>query len=356
MVGAGYFAQFHLDAWQRLEREGAVELVAVCDADESRGKQACRQFGARRSFQTAAAMLDAIDCDLLDIATPPATHAGLVAQAVERGLAAICQKPVAPTLQEAEEIARLATDSSKPVFVHENFRWMPWYVEMRRQIGAGTLGRIHSLAVRMRPGDGQGPNAYLTRQPYFQQMPRFLVHETLVHYIDTLRFLLGPMVAVTARLRRVNPAIMGEDAGYVIVEFASGATGLIDANRLNDHPAANPRLTMGEVWLEGANGVLRLDGDANLHLKPHSQSEKPHNYAWADIGFGGDCVYAQQAHVLRHLQHGEPAVNLVADYLLNVWIEEAIYRSAALGRTILLPAVTPLPAATIAPATFTCKL
>ena len=334
VVGAGYFAQFHLEAWQRLEREGAVELAAICDADANRCAEASRQYGARRSFESAAAMLDALDCDLLDIATPPATHADLVTHAVQRGLSAICQKPVAPTLDEAQSIAQLVAGATQPVFVHENFRWMPWYREMRQLMDDCALGQLHSIAVRMRPGDGQGPQAYLARQPYFRQMPRFLVHETLVHYIDTFRFLLGPIVNVTARLRRVNPAIRGEDAGYVMFEFAGGATGLIDANRLNDHSAANPRLTMGEVWLEGAKGVLRLDGDGNLHFKPHGQTEAVHHYNWANRGFGGDCVYAQQAHVVRHLRQGEPAVNLVQDYLANVLVEEAIYQSAAENRTI----------------------
>ncbi|MEZ5740638.1 MAG: hypothetical protein R3E68_15060 [Burkholderiaceae bacterium] len=54
----------------------------------------------------------------------------------------------------------------------------------------------------MRLGDGQGPEAHLSRQPYFQQMPRFLVHETAIHFIDSFRFPLGE-VGPTARLRRL---------------------------------------------------------------------------------------------------------------------------------------------------------
>ena len=54
------------------------------------------------------------------------------------------------------------------------------------------------LTFRLRTGDGQGPDAYLSRQPYFQKMEHFLVHETAVHWIDTFRFLLGDINAVYA--------------------------------------------------------------------------------------------------------------------------------------------------------------
>ena len=49
---------------------------------------------------------------------------------------------------------------------------------------------------------------------------------------------------VYARLRGINPVIAGEDAGYIVFDYDSGATGLFDGNRLNDHVAANPRLSL----------------------------------------------------------------------------------------------------------------
>ena len=68
----------------------------------------------------------------------------------------------------------------------------------------GRVGDLYQIAFRMRPGDGRGPDAYLSRQPYFQKMERFLVHETAVHWIDTFRYLAGDPVAVYADLRRIN--------------------------------------------------------------------------------------------------------------------------------------------------------
>ena len=334
VAGAGYFARFHLEAWQRLTATGAADLAGLAEPDRERRAAALADFAIPAGFDDVARMLDTLAPDVLDIATPPATHLPLVRLAAERGIACICQKPLAPTYAEAVELVELAESAGITLAVHENFRWMPWYREMRNLLEAGHLGTPYSICVRMRPGDGQGPRAYLERQPYFQAMPRFLVHETAIHYIDAFRFLLGEVVAVTARLRRLNPVIAGEDAGHILLEFAGGASALIDANRLNDHTAENPRLTMGEQWLEGSNGVLRLDGDGHLHWKPHHGPEHQHPYAWQNRGFAGDCVHALQTHLAASLEQARVPVNTGRDYLRNLAIEEAVYRSHAGRRTI----------------------
>jgi predicted dehydrogenase len=187
---------------------------------------------------------------------------------------------------------------------------------------------------RIRPGDGQGPEAYLDRQAYFQKMERFLIHETGIHFIDVFGFLLGEVVAVIARVRRINPVIAGEAAGYVIFEFESGATGLFDASRLNDHVAETCRPIMGERHPQGSAGVLRLDGLGRLWWKPHGGEEAAELYEWQPRGFGGDCVYALQQHVVDHLSRGAPLTNSGRAYLANLQIEEAAYKSHRSGRRV----------------------
>jgi D-apiose dehydrogenase len=332
-VGAGFFSRFHHDAWQRQER---ALLVGVCDVDRGKAEAMAQAFGVGRAFDDAAAMLDACQPDLLDIVTPPATHAALVGLAAARGIDVVCQKPLAPTLAEARALAEHAREAGIRLIVHENFRFQPWYRETLRLLQRGVLGTPHSIGFRLRPGDGQGPDAYLARQPYFQAMARFLVHETAIHFIDTFRFLLGEVEAVFAWLRRLNPAIAGEDAGCILFRFASGAAGLFDGNRLNEHASDDPRRTMGEMWLEGSAGVLRLDGAGRLWWKPHGGAERGHAYAFEDRNFGGDCVYLLQQHVVRHLQGSAPLENDAASYLRNIVIEEAVYRSAEEGRWVAI--------------------
>lgn len=333
-IGAGYFSQFHLYGWQRI---ADAELVGWCDADSAKVAAVAQHYGVPATFIDAGAMLDALEPDLVDIVTPPSTHRALVELTSGRRVPTICQKALAPTYDEARDIVAIAGDADTPLVVHENFRWQPWYREAKRLIDAGRLGTLHSIAFRLRPGDGQGERAYLDRQPYFQRMPRLLVFETAIHFIDTFRFLMGEVAAVTARLRRVNPAIDGEDAGYIIFEFESAATGLFDGNRLNDHVAGNPRRTMGEMWLEGSAGVLRLDGEARLWWKPHHGDEVPHAYDRGDDAtFGGNACGALQQHVVAHLLHGTPLENTGIEYLANLRVQEAVYASSEAGRRIVI--------------------
>jgi predicted dehydrogenase len=327
-IGAGYFARFHHEAWQRL---GHARLTAICDTDLAKATEAALPSGAK-AYDDAGQMLAKAKLDIVDIATPPATHLALVEAALAHPPAVIvCQKPLAPSLAEAEKIVALAEAADVPLVVHENFRFQPWYREIKRVIGLGRMGTLHGIAFRLRPGDGQGPDAYLARQPYFQQMPRLLIHETGIHFIDVFRWLVGEVAAVSADLRRLNPTIQGEDAGTVLFRFAGGERGLFDGNRLNDHVADNPRLTMGEMWLEGEAGVLRLDGDGGLWFKRHHGPELAHTYRWHDRGFAGDCVASLQRHVIEYLKDGKPLVNTGRDYLRNIQVEEAVYRSAEQG-------------------------
>lgn len=342
-VGAGYFSQYQYLGWRNMARDGLVEVVGLANRDRTKGQQMAARFEVPQVFSTIDELLPATRPDLVDIITSPSTHRAFVRAAVERGIAVICQKPFGVDYADALAITELAERAGVPLVVHENFRWEPWYREAKRLIAQGELGALHSIAFRLRPGDGQGPHAYLDRQPYFQSMPRLLVMETAIHWIDTFRYLMGEARAVYARLRRVNPAIAGEDAGLIVFEFDSGAAGLFDGNRCNDHVAANPRRTMGECWLEGSRGVLRLDGEARLFFKPHQGDEREHRYdRGPDDTFGGGACEWLQRHVVAHLAKGTPVENSARDYLVNLKVQEAVYRSHADGRRIELDEFDPL--------------
>lgn len=338
-VGAGYFSQFHYHGWRNIE---GVACIALADRDLSKAREMAQRFDVPQVYEHVDAMLDELRPDLLDVITPPGTQDKLIEAAIERGVPVICQKPFGKNTADALAMTELAERASVPLVIHENFRWQPWYREAKRMIETGQLGTLHSVAFRLRPGDGQGPRAYLDRQPYFQAMPRFLVMETAIHWIDTFRFLMGEVVAVSARLRKLNPAIAGEDAGYILFEFDSDATGLFDGNRLNDHVAKNPRRTMGEAWIEGSAGVLRLDGDARLWWKPHQGAEIEHCYdAGPEDTFGGGACEWLQGHVVRHLTEGGPLENTARAYLRNLQIQEAVYASSAHGRRIVIDEFVP---------------
>lgn len=108
-IGAGYFAQFHYEAWSR---SADASLVGICDEREDQAAAAAAKYAAGCWVgRSAAAMLDEVRPDIFDIVTPPHTHHALVRLAIARGVrVVICQKPLAPTLREARAIVEEAEE------------------------------------------------------------------------------------------------------------------------------------------------------------------------------------------------------------------------------------------------------
>lgn len=325
-LGAGYFARFHHDAWQRLE---GASLIACCDTDLSRAKAV-----SSRAFDDLAAMLEAVTPDILDIATPPDTHASAIRQALDAGVETIiCQKPFCLSLDEATQMVDAASLAGTTLVVHENFRFQPWFRVVAAAIEAGEIGEVQQATFRLRTGDGQGPEAYLERQPYFQRMPRLLVHETAIHYLDTFRYLFGEVRSIYADLRRLNPVIAGEDAGYIVLDMDKGVQAVFDGNRHLDHASVNPRLTLGEGLFEGTRGSLSIHGNGQVRKRAFGHSDDHAILPAQDWpGFAGDSVYAFQQHVVSHLLNGSVLETAAVDYLENIRLELLAYQSSEEGR------------------------
>ena len=320
IVGCGFFAQFHLDAWRRMDD---VELVAACDPDLDRAAAA-----APRAYRTMEELLGQERLDFVDIATRPETHAALVKLAADRHVPAICQKPMAPTLEDAIAMAQLGSR----LMIHENWRWQPWYRQVKERIAGGEIGEAITYRFRIRKRDGAGAEPYLA-QPYFRLMPRLLIHETMVHPIDTARFLFGALSAVSARIDRRNPAIAGEDMCQLVLAHSSGLAGVADGNRFVDLAPDSPPL--GDAEFEGERGVLRVEptGDVTRNGQLVWRNQVP-------TGYRGDSVLATQRHFIDCLRSGAPFETSAEGYLESFAAVEAAYRSAAeSGRAV--PATPP---------------
>jgi predicted dehydrogenase len=319
LVGCGFFGQIQLEAWRRMDD---VDIVAACDVDLQRA-----QAVAPRAYSDASEMLEAEkDLDFLDIATRPDTHLPLVRLGLKHRLPIICQKPMAPDLASAIEIALAADEADVPVMIHENWRWQPWYREACRRIAAGEIGMPVTYRFRHRQRDGLGPSPY-PNQPYFKDMPRLLMHETLVHYIDTARFLFGEIAGVYARTRRKNAIIAGEDAALILIDHAQAVSGVIDGNRYLNPEQPGP--AMGEAWFEGDENWIRVESNGRLFLG--------HDLAWEPSsmeGYKGDSVRATQQHFIECLRSGMRFETDARDYLHTFIAVEAAYRSADSGTRV----------------------
>jgi predicted dehydrogenase len=298
-----------------------VELVAACDLDPVRARAA-----APRAYTDAGEMLDREQLDFIDIATRPATHLELVRQTLTRRIPTICQKPMASTWEEACEMTRLAREAGVPLVIHENWRWQPWYRETQRLIEAGAIGKPVSYCFRTRQRDGMGEKPY-ARQPYFSEMPRLLVYETIVHHIDTARFLFGAIDSIYARVRRHNPAIRGEDCAMLVVRHESQVDGVIDGHRFLDPEPPGP--AMGEAWIDGDAAGLRINARGEIFRGAELVYTPP-----PDPGYKGDSVYATQRHFIDSLKSGVADESNAQAYLETFAAVEAAYRSVAEHREV----------------------
>lgn len=348
VIGSGYFSGFHVAAWQRL----GMTVTGVLTLDLASGEALVEQFALAGLYDSIDALLDDAP-DLVDIVVPPEAQFELIKAVADRGIAIICQKPFCGDLAEAIAAAAYCEQRHVALVVHENFRHQPWYHTIRQLLVEGLAGELYQATFRLRPGDGQGPDAYLARQPYFRDQAEFLVRETAVHFIDVFRYLFGEVDQVFASLTRLNPVIKGEDAGLILMRHASGLRTVIDANRLSDHASANTRLTMGEFIIEGAFGQISLNGFGEIRWRAHgSANSRLIDYKWRDHDFGGDCVFLTQQHILERIftyqtelvqqaqqvnvandlcKGSAPPDNTAAAYIKNREIERAVYQSSEDG-------------------------
>ncbi len=330
IIGLGYFSQFHLASWREM---AGCHIVGATDLDAARRDWARAEFGVD-VYETRTALL-AQGPDIVDIVAPPPAHANLIRAALAKGRTIICQKPFCTSAREASEIAKEAAAAGTRIVVHENFRFQPWHRTIKSVLDTDRLGDIYGARFALRPGDGRGPDAYLARQPTFQKMQRFLIHETGVHFIDLFRWFFGPVTAVYADLRQLNPVIAGEDAGLLVLDHEGGVRSQFDGNRLSDHVTDQPRRTMGELEIEGSGGTLSLTGDGRVWFRAfdaQSAEEMPLTAPVDETRFGGGCVNALNEHVVAALEGRAAFENEVDDYLPVIAVTDLAYASDAAGQ------------------------
>jgi D-apiose dehydrogenase len=223
LAGAGMISWYHLTAWRNVGPR--AQVVAVADPDRWRAAARAEEFGIPRVYQDES-MLASEELDALDVASPRETHATWVDAAAARGIDVLCQKPLTPTLAEAEALVE-RVGSRIRFMVHENWRFRPWYRDLKAWIADGLLGeillaRLATISSGFLP-DASGQRPALERQPFMAREPRLMIAEVLIHHLDTMRFLCGPLRVVGARASRTLDDVTGETLAAIFLETAAGA-------------------------------------------------------------------------------------------------------------------------------------
>jgi predicted dehydrogenase len=320
LAGAGWVARHHLDAWGGLTDRAAV--VAIADPDVAAARAQAALHGVPAVHPSVEAMLDAERLDAIDVATPREAHAPICRLAARRGLAILCQKPLAPNLAEAEALAADLSDRTR-LMVHENWRFRPHYRRAHAWLRAGRVGEVRTVTMSLLTSgflpDATGALPALVRQPMLATLDRLLLMEVMIHHVDTLRFLLGPLTLAGARLDRSCPAIRGEDRASLLLTTTDGAAvSLVGDFMAHGHPPEQfDRLEIlgsrGAINLE--RDRLRLRGDAEEDVALDLQANYKASYAGA-IG-----------HFVDRVTDGGPFETGPADNLETLRIVEAAYRT-----------------------------
>ena len=258
LAGAGAISQYHLIGWSEMSD---ARVVAICDIDEAKARAKGQAFDIANVYTDFRAMIEREKLDAVDIVTPVGTHAELTRLAADAGLHVSCQKPLTPTVREADELIAYVGERVR-FMVHENYRFRPHYVTIREWLAQGRVGAITQARMTVRC---QGmievngvPPFLLNRQPYLKDFARLLIFEVLIHNLDAMRVLLGPLEVVAAQVAKVNRALAGEDAAVVLLKGAGGLIAILDGNI--SAPGYGP-LPTDRLEIMGTMGTLIYDRD-----------------------------------------------------------------------------------------------
>jgi predicted dehydrogenase len=319
LIGAGWVTQYHLQAWQKLA--GRAQIVAIADPSADNVASRADAFGILKRFSRAEEMLNGCELDAVDIAAPRAVHAELVRLVVDRGLPVICQKPLAPTLAEAEALARDVGDRVR-LMVHENWRFRDYYRDAAAWIRGGRIGEITAARLTLvtsgtiRDSNGQYPA--LVRQPFMRNETRMLVAEVLIHHLDTLRMLLGPLDVTAATLTQTCADIAGEDGAVIQMQSRDGAGVSLFAT-FAAHGA--PPAQSDRLEILGKTGAIRLEG-SELQLFGSTPETRSYDLAASYQG----SYDATIAHFVDALRSGAPFETSPEDNLQTLRLVEDCYR------------------------------
>jgi predicted dehydrogenase len=312
-----------MESWQRVT---GAQMVAACDLDAAKAEAFARDFGMK-AYSSLDAMLDQERPDFVDVATRPSTHVVLVEQIAARRLPVLCQKPMAETWEDACHLAETARQAGIRMMMNENWRWQAWYRRIREAILQGKIGEPFYYSMQTRNNDGLGAHPY-PNQPYFKGMPRLLLIETLVHHLDTARFLMGDIEEVYCQTEKLNPVIRAEDFVLILLRHKAGVRGVIDGNRACRPDEPGPAMEIARF--EGFDDVIRLRHSGDVF-----QGNERIFSAQGVPGYRGDSCRATQQHFVDCLASGDEFETEATDYLRRtVAVVECCYRSAAENRPV----------------------
>ena len=337
LVGCGRIAKKHAEILGDRQLEHAC-LAAVCDINENRA----RFYGEKYSvpfFTDMHLMMRTLNdqINLVSILTPSGSHAQHCVELAPYGKHLVVEKPMALTLAGADAMIRACDQARIKLFVVKQNRYNLPVQKLRQAIEANRFGKLVLGTARVR---------WCRTQDYYDQDAwrgtwaddGGVFANQASHHVDLLEWMMGEVESVFAKSITALVDIEAEDTGVVLLKFANGALGVIEATT-----AARPRDLEGSISILGENGAVEIGGFAVNSMRTwnfkntvpgdddvlHKHSENPPNvYGYGHLRYLEhvvDCVRQNKAALVDGLE-GRKSLELIT----------AIYESIETGKEISL--------------------
>ena len=333
VVGCGRISRNHFDAIAKVD---SLELAAVCDILPERAREAAGRYGVP-GFESLDEMLASVRCDAVALCTPSGLHPKHGILAARAGKHVICEKPMAISLEAADELVNECYAAGVQLFVGKQNRLTPAIQLLKRAIDRERFGRISVANTTVR---WTRPQEYYDQAPWrgTWEFDGGAIMNQASHYVDLIQWLIGPVESVMAKTATLARHIETEDTGVAVLRFRSGALGVIEVTMLT-----YPKNLEGSITILGEKGSVQVGGTAVNRVEhwtfaDYDDDDKLVESASTNpptvYGFGHEGYYRNVLAVLRGQAKAETdgrAGRKSLELILG------IYESAKTGRDVPLP-------------------
>lgn len=334
LIGCGRISGKHLESISQLKND--LKLVAVCDIVKERAKDAGEKYGVDR-YTDYQKMLERDDIDVVSICTPSGLHPEHGIAAAKRGIHIVVEKPMAITLEGADQLIRACDQAKVQLFVVQQNRLNTTMQLLKRAVDKNRFGKIYMIQSNV---FWQRPQSYydMTKWRGTWEFDGGSFMNQASHYVDAIQWLIGPVESVIAETATMARHIETEDTGSAILKFRNGVIGTINVTMLT-----YPKNFEGSITILGEKGTVKVGGVAVNHIDKWEFEEyddddrliEESNYNPPNIYGLGHLPYYQN--VVAAIKGETEADTDGRSGRKSLELIIAIYKSAQTGKKVALP-------------------
>jgi levoglucosan dehydrogenase len=294
LVGGGFIAGAHAAAWRVLSlffpELPLLRRLVLCEVDEERGRQAASRLEFEQSEVSWENAVRRPDVDLVVIATPPDLHREIALAAIGAGKHVFCEKPLARSAGEADEMCRAAEKAGVVHVVGFNLRRAPALQQAAKMARDGSLGQVLHVSGRYFQDHGRDPSRPTSWRYDSARAGSGAVGDLGSHLLDLAGALSGEIQAIVAVARTVHskrgsaekavPSDVDDCAAW-LARFDSGATGAFEVSRL----AAGRRNQLA-IEVNAEKGSIAFDWERSNELQYFSPDDPADRQGFRTIRIG----------------------------------------------------------------------